>query len=536
MAIDGIIVHQICKDLTKYLPLKINKITQPSNMEVIFHARGSLGSHQLLISTTSNYNRINITNLSYINPYTPSNFLMILRKYIENGVLLDIKQYDLDRVVCLTIKNFNDFKDENIYYLYIELMGKYSNIILVNQQGIIIDALKRIPPSEKRVVHPGARFEYNEKVDKKNPFINFDVDYNLSLSAQFEGFSSLLCKEMEYRLHNQEIFSDVMEEINSSNQLFSYPNGVFHCLELKHLGQEYVAYEINKGFDNIYGDLLQQVAITQHTNDLCKFVRRELKKLRNKLPKLQISYQEYLNFDQYREIGDIIFCNLDKNVRGLDEIELYDFDDNLVKIKLDARFDLKGNGNKYYSKYQKAKKGLTYLQEQIDICQGQIAYFENIEFQLSQANVNTANEIYEELVNQNLLQAKKKNGSNKKKIKTLAYDVFDFGGHKVYVGHNNIQNEYLTWKLAKKDYYWFHVKDFHGAHVIVDSDQLDEQTIRFCANAAAYYSSGRDSSSVGVDYTLVKNLKKIKGSKFGMVSMSSYKTIYIDPIKVFGNV
>ena len=218
--------------------------------------------------------------------------------------------------------------------------------------------------------------------------------------------------------------------------------------------------------------------------------------------------------------------NLD--VKGLKQIEVKDFEDNDMIIKLDPKLSIKDNANKYYNTYQKKRKGKKYIEEQIEIAQNELTYFNSLNEQLGIANYTDALDIKEELSSYGYL--KKNHSKNKKKKKVNLYQI-KVDNHTISFGKNNIQNNYLSFEYAHSNYTWFHAKDYHGSHVVVDTDNPDEKIIRICANLAAYYSKGRYSSSVPVDYCLVKNLKKIKGGKLGFVTIRNQKTIYIDPFE-----
>ncbi len=206
----------------------------------------------------------------------------------------------------------------------------------------------------------------------------------------------------------------------------------------------------------------------------------------------------------------------------------------MMTIALDERYDGKTNANKYYAKYQKAKKALTHLQEQINIVENEILYFDSLITLMENASYYDALEMKEELENLGYLKKKKtKQVHRPKKLHIEQYLTKD--NIQIYVGKNNLQNDYLTFKMASKNDMWFHVKDMPGSHVIVHSQNLDEYTIRLASQIAAYFSKGKHSSSVPVNYTLVKTLKKPQGAKPGQVILSHYSTIYIDPDETIFN-
>ena len=269
--------------------------------------------------------------------------------------------------------------------------------------------------------------------------------------------------------------------------------------------------------------------IKQQTSDLAKFIQNEYQRNVHKLNKLQQTLFESQNSDDLRIKGDLLFANLHLLKKGQKEITVENYyDGTMMTIPLDERYDGKTNANKYYAKYQKAKKALSHLQEQIQITENEIHYFDTLITMMDNASYYDALEIKEELENLGYLKKKKtKQVHRPQKLHIETYITKD--QIPIYVGKNNLQNDYLTFKMAAKNDMWFHVKDMPGSHVVVHSQNLDEYTIRLASQLAAYFSKGKHSSSVPVNYTLVKTLKKPQGGKPGQVILSHYSTIYIDP-------
>ena len=535
MALDGILLSKLIPEIQATLPFRIQKIYMTSQTELLLQTHGTAGKKQLLISTHSVYNRILFTNRSYPTPNEPSNFVMVLRKYLEGSIVEKIQQADLDRWMVFDIRHHNEIGDLEYLKLYVELMGKYANVILVNAQNRIIDAMKRIPPFEnsRRTIQAGAEFIQTPSQDKKNPFIEQNVDMNISLTKQFSGFSPFLAKEVEYRMSKGQTFHSIMEEISNSKSIFianSDNEPVFHCIDLTSIGpcKEYPLFE---GIDILYFHREEKERIKQLSGDIQHFITRQLKHQSTKLPRLIEEYEAAKDCDKWREYGDLLYAYQITDTKGLKEITLNSFvDDAPVHIPLDPKLDGKGNARKVFQKYNKLKKGQVYLQEQIQLCQMEIDYFSGLSEQLKYADFETAMEIREELVKQGYLFEKEK-GKKKKKKKDVSPSyttITTEQGISISFGKNNLQNDALTWH-TKKSNIWFHTKDYHGSHVVVHDDNPDEYTIRLAANIAAYFSAGRLSSSVPVAYCPIKNLKKIPGAKPGMVELGKYKTIYIDP-------
>lgn len=531
MALDGTLLHLISNQLKNICPAKINKIIQISETEVLFHIRAQGKNEKLMISTHSQYNRINLTDLNPSNLQNASNFVMVLRKHIDGGIIKDIQQIGLDRILDFTILAYNELQDECLYHLYIELMGKYANIILV-ENGKVMDALKRIPPfdSNKRPVFPGMHYELPEVMNKKDPFTEYDVDTENALTHQFHGFSPLLSRECLYRIRQGESFKDIMNLLLNSKTIYhNTEQNQYHCIPLTHLEGEVLEYPLMKGMDAIYNHLEEKERIRQQSGDLYKLVRKELAKNKQKLSKLNSTLEEAKNCEQYRIYGDLLFAYAYQFPNKMSEVTLQDFETGEdIKIPLNIKFDVKTNAKKYYQKYHKSKTAQVMVSEQISLCEEEIDYFTELESQLEYADFMDAVEIRQELEKNGYLKVvKQQRPSKKPQIPHFMTLVIEDA--LIHVGKNNVQNDYLTFHYARKNDLWFHAKDYHGSHVILQCEQASEELIRACAMLASYYSQGRQSSSVPVDYAYIRTLKKAKGKALGKVLLSNYKTIYIDP-------
>lgn len=544
MALDGILLHKMIPEIQEELPLRIQKIWSISNTEILFQVHGNHGKKQLLISTHSVYNRLLFTSRNYPTPEEPGNFVMVLRKYLEGSIIEKVEQAELDRWATFYITRHNNLGDLEHLFLYVELMGKYANIILVNNSNRIIDALKRIPPFEnaRRTIQPGAEFIPVPSQNKEDPFTAVTVNPDISLTKQFDGFSPFLSREVEYRMSQGQSFTDIMQEIEASDKLYIYStesDTQFHCIPLTHLGS-CKSYPLSEGFDVLYFHKEEKDRIRQINGDIFHLVRRELKHQTSKLPRLQEEMDEAKDCDKYRVYGDLLYTYGVQDTKGKKSITLKSYEDESdVIIPLDPKLDGPGNARKCYQKYNKLKKGQMYLEEQISICEKEITYFEGLLEQLDQADFDTTTEIVEELTKLGYISEKKRKNHRKKKknAKQVLHicEVTLTNGVRVSYGRNNLQNDEITWHIARKNEIWLHAKDYHGSHVLIHSDNPDEETLRTAAMIAAWYSKGRMSSSVPVNYCPVKNLKKIPASKPGMVQLGSYKTIFIDPDEEYLN-
>ena len=528
MAFDGIFLKQIVRQLQVLNDAHINKIYQISDTEILFILYQQK-KYQLMVSCHSSYNRIHLTDRTYPTRNNPSNFIMLMRKYLEGGTITSIKQAGLDRYLIMTVANRNEIGDRISLEIYVELMGKYANLILVSDNKII-DALKRIPPFEntKRTIHPGAVFKVTEsQPDKIDPFTLSDVNDSDNLFEKLIGFSPLLSDEVRYRINHGQKYRDILQEIDTSDKVYISKNDSFHCIPLTHLGKTVASYPICEGLDEIYFAREEKERIRQQTGDLFKFTRREIKKCEAKIQRQKNLLEEAQNCDQWRRYGDALYANMDKVVKGMTKVTLTDYSGEEYTIPLDPKLDVKGNARKCFQKYRKGSTGQKYIEEQLAQAEENLNYFNLIQQQLEQADFMTAQEIRQELEKNGYMKRKRVRAPKKKPTEPM-YLKIPFNDKFIYVGKNNIQNDFITFKKAGRVDTWFHVKDLHGAHVVITTSHPTEEEIRLCAQLAAYYSKARESSSIPVNYTLIKHIKKIPGSKLGLVSMSEYNTIFID--------
>lgn len=537
MALDGLVLNQLTKGLKENIPAKINKIQQVSDTEILFTIRANNKNHRLMISCHSSYNRIHFTRRNYTMPDVPQSFIMVLRKHINGAIIKDLHQIGLDRILCFTIEARNELGDIHEIKMYVELMGKYANIILVNDENKVIDALKRIPPFENsvRTIHPGAQFvPVQPHSNKQDPYHPNQIDIEESFTKQFHGFSPILSNEFHYRIRHGEEFTEVMNEIAKSQSIYVCEKDEkehFHVIPLKHLEVESKEYPIQEAMDTLYFEKEEKVRIKEQSGDLFKIVRQELKKSKNKLLKLQKTLDEAYDLENYRIYGDLLYAYAYQFPKKVKEAILPSFETGEdIVIPLDEKLDIKQNAKKYYQKYQKSKTAQIEVAKQIELTKDSIAYFEILEAQLEQASFLDAVEIREELTANGYMRKKQRSINRKKKTKPN-FMTLDIDGIMVYIGKNNIQNDYITWKQSRKDHLWFHTKDIHGSHVVVASDNPSEEIIRIAAMFAAYYSKGRLSSSVPVNYCPIRQLRKPNKAALGFVTLTNYKTIYIDPVE-----
>ncbi|MDY4788433.1 MAG: NFACT family protein [Bacilli bacterium] len=524
MAFDIIIFEKMFHLLkNEFSNSRINKINNISNLDYCFTLYKDKNIYDLILATNTNNSFISFTKDN--NQYAfPNHFTYFLRKQIEGGIIIDIEQINNDRILKFIIKSFDDLGDPHLKFLFVELTGKQTNLILTKDDNIIIDCLNKQGPNENtnRTLMPGARYKFPPLFTSKNPLID-KYDVNKDLNSEFPTLSKNVKIEIAHRLEH-ESFNDIINSIINSNTLYVHQKD-YHLIPLSHLG-EYHTFSINEGIVAFQKIKMNYIQHQELISDLNNIIKTNLKRLKEKLYKLNKEIEDANNSRKYMEYGDAIFTYAnDKLNMRLKEIKISE--ENLI-IPLDDKINVSKNAVRFFNKYQKAQKSLTFIKEQIEIANDDLNYFENLQYQIEVGNKDDIEQIRNELIDYGYIKSKKKLNKKpvSKKIKVTEFQKF---GAIFYIGKNNLQNEYITFSLANYNDYFFHVKDYPGSHILVKVSTLDENIIRYAANLAAYYSKARYSSTVPVNYTNIKNVKKINGGKIGKVILKNYKTIYIDP-------
>lgn len=540
MSFDGVLLNRILNELNILKTGRISKITESGDTDFIFTIRANRENHNVMLSFSSDFSRIHITKKNYDAPANPKSFTMFLRKHIEGYFIEDIKTYNCDRILYFVLSGFNEMQDYSKKYLICEVMGRYSNMILTDDEYRIIDALKHDGIGEyNRTILPNAIYEFPNN-GKLNPLeysyeelSNIIEEKKLSTPKDymntFNGVSLNITYPIFEEFNHIKAFYDYLH-INNNPSIFTNFKGK---TDYYYHNFNYTASSsfnsLSELLDEYYykADLLAKVRLK--TNDLLSFVSKHKNRNIKKIEKLEAEKLESSKNDDYRIYGELLLScsNLKQKI---DKIEVYNYYTNEnITIKLDNKYNLLENSNRFFKKYQKLKTALFHIDEQINITKNEIEYFNVLEFQLKQASINEALEIQDELIEQKYIFKNITKQKKKQKPKLLTYIIDDT---LISVGKNNIQNEYLTHKLSKPNEMWFHIKDGAGSHVVIHKDNdLTEEEIRAAAMLAAYYSTYSDSSSVAVDYTKIRNIKKIPGKRNCFVTYTHQKTIYIDPDK-----
>lgn len=553
MAYDGLFTIAMTKELQQLQTGRIAKIHQPNAQEVIFTIRASGTNQKLLFSINPNYARVHITEQLIDNPPEPPMFCTLLRKHVDGGIIEKIEQLDADRIIKVTINSKNEIGDDITRYLYAEIMGRHSNLILVEAEtGKIVDSLKHLSPSVNsyRTVLPGSLYIAPPKQDKLNPITVTDEQLDEFFSEirdasdfvqGFIGFSPLHANELLVRAQNQqvntrEIFRSFIEEFTNGGSKPTYLEQgrkvIFSPIELHSYEEEKTYYPtLSSLLDRVFFARAERDRVKQQAGDLEQWLLGELSKLKLKLKKLGQDLKRAQNLEQFQLYGELLMANLYNFEKGATSVTVdnyYSEEGERITIQLSNRKTPIENAQSYYSKYNKFKNALIKVEEQINITNDDIEYFEMLHQQVAQASPADIEEIREELAEQGYMRMKKSK-KRKKPTKPTPEKYISSTGVEISVGKNNKQNDFLTFKLARKWETWLHTKDIPGSHVVIHSDNPDEQTILEAATLSAYFSKARDSASVPVDYTLVKQVKKPNGSKPGFVIYFEQKTVFVTP-------
>ena len=551
MAFDGLFTKSMTIELQQLVTGRISKVHQPNAQEILMHIRAQGKNFKLLFSVHPSYSRVQITNETIDNPATPPLFCMVLRKHIEGGVIASIRQHETDRIIIFQIHSKNEIGDDMTREIHMEIMGRHSNLLLVDpSRNLLLESIKHLSPSMNsyRTILPGQPYLAPPAQNKLHPFDITDelvkviqsVNESSEIVEQISGFSPLHAKELLHRFNETterlEVYKAYMNEfeqggstkqiVDVNGKTFYSPNALTHLV-----GDKYDEETLGNLLDRVYFAKAERDRVKQQAGDLERWLLNELSKLKLKMKKLKKDFEQAENLDTFLLYGELLMANAYAIEKGLKEVELvnyYDENEKTVLIPLDIRKTASQNAQRYYSRYSKAKTALLKIQQQFDITKDDITYFELLLQQVMQASPTDIEEIREELIEQGLLKAraskKKKKPTKPSPEKFIASD-----GTEISVGKNNKQNDFVTFKLARKTDTWLHTKDIPGSHVVIHSDNPSETALLEAANLAAYFSKARESASVPVDYTVVKQVKKPSGAKPGFVIYFEQNTVFVTP-------
>lgn len=577
MPLDGVVVRNIVNELIALLSGgKIDKISQPEPDEVILTIRNNGQNFKLLLSASPSYPRVHITNTLKQNPIEAPMFCMVMRKHLSGGKIIGFEQYNLDRIIKIYIENYDELGNLSTKIIICEIMGRRSNITLVNQSNfMIIDSIKHLTAEMNsfRQVLPGITYKYPPIQDKLEPLDFNDDEFRRRLissaedaklgkfiSGSINGFSSLAAEEI---CHNAGLDPEIMVHSLSSSAELDLKRSLTRFIECVKTNDFKPSIYMNKS--SIYDfysfklnclnsfeiDSIPDISSTiehfyevkdkidrarQKSSDLYKIVNTNLSRCYKKLSIQEEKLMECGNKDKWRSFGDLIMANLYNIKKGDSKAlvpDLYDENQPTVEIILDMLLTPVENAQRYYRKYNKEKTAELITVKQREENHEEIDYLEGLQINLENCTENDEiDEIRNELISACYIKKNKK-GASRKKSQSSPLHFLSSDGIDIYVGKNNVQNDYLTTRFAEPSDIWLHTKNIPGSHVIIklNNEQASDNTIFEAASLAAFYSKSRNSSNIPVDYTERKNVKKPSGSKPGMVIYYTNRTIYVTPDK-----
>ena len=558
MAFDGIVTKSVVSELNNILiGARVNKVFEPSKTEIVLSLYNNGINYLLTINIHPENYRLHLTKYSKKNPVNAMNYCMLLRKYLIGFKISSIKSFDLERLVKIHFEGNNELHDNVSYTLIAELMGRRSNIVLLNNKNVIIDSLKHIITSTREIL-PARPYEYPELFKTSLLELeNFDsfyrlvsntsyTDISVCLSDLFIGFSTVFVNN----ILNELSIENSTHDINDLKEIYEYIINL-----LNNLGTDNVSFKkisnkdytidfskqinlINYELDDFYYKKESTDEFEIKKSHLLKIILSSLKKCSKKLENINHKLAECENMDKYRLYGELLTANLYKfkdvsETPSEIELENYYDNNNLIKIKLDTTCSIQKNMEKFFKKYNKLKNTLSVVTDQKKEAELELRYIESIIYSLdSVTSIEDLREIHDEFIeNVSIKKISYKNlkVSKPKEKEEVHLNKYNINGFDVYVGKNNKQNDYLTLHFAQKNDLWFHVQAFHGCHVVLKTNgkEPDEDTIFKCALLAKQNSKASLDKNVSIDYTYIKYVRKAPGQKPGMVNYTNYKTIIL---------
>ncbi|MDU1043503.1 MULTISPECIES: NFACT family protein [Peptoniphilus] len=571
MSLDGTVIKNLVYEIkNEIVNGRIDKIYQKNN-DLLINIRAH-GEKKRLFISLSGSPRMYFSNELFDSPQNPPAFCMLLRKHLENNQIISVCQYKMDRIIKILVKSKDELGEFSEKALVIELMGKHSNVILIdNDSKKIIDSLIRVNFNVSRVreILPGLFYNPEDISNGFDPTKTENIanvitksEKNLNLKSffikSFTGISPQMCTEIESRcyidfkrtlasLSENEIinidntFLQIFREVKNNNftPIKIYRDGIFkdfYSIDLESISakDKIKVDSISSLLEEFYNSKFLRDSLGSKSSELRKSINKQINKLSKKVSNQSNELNIALNREQFKVYADLLSSNFHKIKKGDNSVVVENFYNEMesIEIPLDPKLDGPSNASKYYKKYSKLKNAAIFLNEQIEMGNSEINYLKSILLNIDFAQTpDEIDELYEELEKSGYLKKKNKNKKNKKKdskenyIKIKTDDGFD-----IYIGKNNIQNDYLTLKKANKNDLWFHVKDAPGSHVILKNDnrEFSNKALLSAAKLAAKYSSLSKSQNIPVDYTFKMNVKRHPAKKPGLVTYTSYKTININ--------
>lgn len=566
MSFDGIFTKAVVDEIyTLLLNGKINKINQPDKNEINLQIYNK-ENYKLLLSCANNLSRIHLSEKSKKNPITAYNFCMLLRKHLVGGTIKNIYQHKMDRVVCFEIENLNELKELSKKLLIIEIMGKHSNIILVDKESNkIIDAIKHIDSRQSsiREVFPNKDYFFvkdekenildeNYKLPSEILKISEPISMKKFFYSNYLGFSPIISYEL---LNNSNVDSDInsanlnYEDIKRIDENFVkivenikdknyYPifikdemnnNKDFYCFDLNLYEKKENVDSLSKLVENFYHNNSLRDRINQKASGFKKILTTKLNRLTNKYLAMNDELLNNQSKEDLKIFADLLSINIYKLQKGMEKVTVENIYDNMkeIEISLDEKKSPRENIEAYYKKYKKLKTADEIIKAELPKIEEEMKYIKQILETIEIiTELNELSEIEEELISLGYVRKSKKNKQKLEKSKPYVFETDS--GALIYVGKNNLQNENLTLKFANKNDIFFHAQDVPGSHVILRGANLTEDDYKIAGFLAGYYSYFKNEGYANVDYTEKKHIRKAKGTGLGMVYYDNYKTLFID--------
>ena len=539
MSFDGFFLHHMTEELRRELVGgRIQKINQPFEQELVLQIRSNRQSHKLLLSAHPVFGRVQLTDTTFENPAVPNTFIMVMRKYLQGAVIEAIQQVENDRILEISVSNKNEIGDSVAVTLVIEIMGKHSNIILLDKASDkIIEAIKHVGFSQNsyRTILPGSTYVAPPQTSSLNPFTVgdeklFEILHTEDLEPKrlqqiFQGLGRDTATELSGRL--------TADKLKTFRAFFASPTQPslteksFSALLFSDSKTQIST--LSELLDTFYKDKAERDRVNQQASELIRRVENELEKNRKKLGKQEEELLATENAEEFRQKGELLTTFLHQVPNDQDQVELDNYyTGEKIMISLDKALTPNQNAQRYFKRYQKLKEAVKHLTSLIEETRTTILYLESVETALAQASLTEIAEIREELIQTGFIRRRQREKIQKrqKPEKYLATDDQTI----ILVGRNNLQNDELTFKMAKKDELWFHAKDIPGSHVVITGNlQPSDEVKTDAAELAAYFSKARLSNLVQVDMIETRKLNKPTGGKPGFVTYTGQKTLRVTP-------
>ena len=574
MALDAVAVSALVDELQCLVGGRVDKVHQPERDEIAVYVRTYDSSYRLVLSASSANPRAHLTEHTKKNPATAPLFCMLLRKHIGSGKITAVEQVGFERIIKISVESYNELGDLTVKYLITEIMGRYSNVILVSEDGTVIDSVKHVDGtvSSVREILPGGVYA-PPPPQNKVPLTEFGADDTIpfdrpvkadkAILSSVAGISPLTAREIVYsvfgttdvnaadvntnkaaelklavmklgeRVRNKD-FSPCIITDTATGKLMEF--SAVDIRQYERLASVQSAESMNEVVDDFYYRRDMHDRMRQKSAGIVKLLNNNIERVSKKLSILERTVKDAENREEYKIKGDLLTANIYRMQEGMKEIEadnFYEPGSAPMKIALDPSLSPSMNAQRYYKKYNKAKTALVEAAKQIEAARADLDYLESTLYIAENAEtIEDIDAVKDEMASLGYISRRSKQTRRKAKEKSKPMHFVSSDGFDIYVGRNNTQNDYLTLKFANTSDLWFHTKDIHGSHAVIklglDKD-VPKNTILEAARLAAYYSQARESAQVPVDYTVIKNVKKPNGAKPGMVIYEGYNTVYVKP-------